>query len=361
MARDSGERDESRLSLTQQRKKEHLELCLGGDSQSRAGPMGFAALTFLHVALPEIDFAELDTSTCFMGKTLSAPILLSSMTGGFDEAGAINRNLAQAAQELGLGMGVGSQRVLLESPEVAASFRVRDLAPDILLLGNLGAVQLNYGYTIEQCRRAVEMIRADGLALHLNVLQELTQPEGNRNFKGLGAKIATVCQGLDVPVLVKEVGNGISGSVALRLKEAGVKAIDVAGVGGTSWYAVETKRAPASELPSQHAFADWGIPTEQALMMVRKAVPDLELVASGGMRTGLDIAKSIALGANVAAIGQPLLAPALESVGAVVKFLSRIIHDIKVAMMCVGARTLPELRRVPLYRMTAEGLKRIGG
>ncbi|MBI1994392.1 MAG: type 2 isopentenyl-diphosphate Delta-isomerase, partial [Deltaproteobacteria bacterium] len=246
--------------------------------------------------------------------------------------------------------GVGSQRVALEEQSVAESFKVRDLAPDILLLGNLGAVQLNYGYGIAECRQAVEMIGADGLILHLNVLQEAVQPEGNRNFKGLTAKIAQVCRQLEVPVMAKEVGGGISAEVALRLKQAGVKAIDVAGRGGTSWYAVEAKRAARRGQPVDQAFSDWGIPTEEALVQVRRATPDLEIVASGGIRSGLDIAKAIALGADVAAIGQPLLAPALESAGEVVKFLTGIIYEIRVAMLCVGAADLARLRKAPLIK-----------
>lgn len=247
-------------------------------------------------------------------------------------------------------MGVGSQRVALEEKSVADSFKVRDLAPDILLLGNLGAVQLNYGYDIEQCREAVQMIGADGLILHLNVLQEAVQPEGNRNFKGLTARIAEVCRQLEVPVVAKEVGGGISGDVALRLKQAGVKAIDVAGRGGTSWYAVEAKRAARRGQAVDLTFLDWGIPTEEALVQVRQATPDLEIVASGGIRSGLDIAKAVALGANLAAIGQPLLAPALESAEEVIKFLAGIIYEIKVAMLCVGATNLPELSKVALVR-----------
>jgi isopentenyl-diphosphate delta-isomerase len=272
------------------------------------------------------------------------------MTGGFDVARKVNRNLAAAAQELGLAMGVGSQRVALEEPEAADSFKVRDLAPDILLLANLGAVQLNYGYGVEQCRRAVAMIGADGLILHLNVLQEAVQPEGNRNFKGLATKIARVCRELQVPVVAKEVGFGISADAALRLEQAGVKAIDVAGRGGTSWYAVEAKRMEKRGEPVEPTFAEWGIATEESLVQVRRAVPDLELIASGGIRNGLDIAKAIALGANVAAIGQPLLAPALESADKVIKFLHRIIYEIKVAMLCVGAADLAGLRKAPLVR-----------
>ncbi|MBI2087674.1 MAG: type 2 isopentenyl-diphosphate Delta-isomerase [Deltaproteobacteria bacterium] len=338
------------LSATQRRKKEHLEICLDTEAVRHPYGTGFDRYFFPHNALPEVDIDEIDLSTSFLGKPLKAPLLISSMTGGFDLARKVNRNLAQAAQQLGVAMGVGSQRVALEEESVADSFKVRDLAPDILLLGNLGAVQLNYGYGVEQCRQAVAMIEADGLILHLNVLQEAVQPEGNRNFKGLGEKIAQVCRQLPVPVVAKEVGSGISGEVARRLEQAGVKAIDVAGRGGTSWYQVEATRAAKRGQAIDGTFAGWGIPTEEALIEVRAAVPELEVVASGGVRNGLDIAKAIALGADLAAIGQPLLAPALESAQAVVKFLTGIIAEIKIAMLCVGVTSLGELRKVPLVR-----------
>ena len=340
------------LTPTQHRKKEHLELCL--DAGSVAGPAGTGLdrYGFVHNALPEIDIDGIDLGTNFLGKRLQAPLLISSMTGGFEMARKVNRNLAVAAQKLGLAMGVGSQRVAIEEPAAADSFKVRDLAPDILLLGNLGAVQLNYGYGIEQCRKAVAMIGADGLILHLNVLQEAVQPEGNRNFKGLARRIAEICRDLDVPVVAKEVGFGVSADAALRLEQAGVNAIDVAGRGGTSWYAVEAKRAAQKGQPLELTFADWGIPTEEALVQVRRALPDMELVASGGIRNGLDVAKAIALGANVAAIGQPLLAPALESADKVIESLAKVIHEIKVAMLCVGAGDLAALGKAPLVRRT---------
>ena len=341
------------LSKTQKRKKEHLELCLDTGAVTGPSSTGFARYSFIHNALPELDIDGIDLSASFLGKKLKAPLLISSMTGGFAVARKVNRNLAAAAQELGLAMGVGSQRVAIEEPLVADSFQVRDLAPDILLLGNLGAVQLNYGYGIDQCRRAVEMIGADGLIFHLNVLQEVVQPEGNRNFKGLTEKIAAVCRELGVPVVAKEVGSGISVDVALRLARAGVRAIDVAGKGGTSWYAVEATRAAKAGKAADAAFADWGIPTEEALVTVRKALPEMELVASGGIRTGVDIAKAIALGGNLAALGQPLLAPALESPRKVVEFLRGIFYELKVAMLCVGAADLAALRRAPI-RLRAE-------
>ena len=339
------------LTQTQRRKKEHLELCLDTQSVSSPSSTGLEAYRFIHNALPELDIDEIDLATTFLGKRLKAPILISSMTGGFDLARKVNRNLAAAAQKLGLAMGVGSQRVAIEEAAAATSFQVRDVAPDILLLGNLGAVQLNYGYGVEQCRRAVAMIGADGLILHLNVLQEAVQPEGNRNFKGLTGKIAAVCRELDVPVIAKEVGNGISVDVAMRLQRAGVKAIDIAGKGGTSWSAVEAQRGAARQGHAPDtAFADWGIPTEEALISVRAALPEMQLVASGGIRSGVDIAKSIALGADIAAFGQPLLAAALESSEKVVEYISGIIHELKVSMLCAGAANLAALRQAPLVR-----------
>ena len=338
-----------KLTNTQKRKKEHLEICL--DTEAVTAPLGTGLdrYRFVHNALPELDLDEIDPSVTFLGKRLEAPVLISSMTGGFDMARQINRNLAAAAQRLGLAMGVGSQRVALEEASVATSFQVRDVAPDILLFGNLGAVQLNYGYTIEHCRRAVEMINADGLILHLNVLQEAAQPEGNRNFKGLTAKIAEVCRQAEFPVIAKEIGSGISADVAVRLQDAGVRAIDVAGRGGTSWYTVEARRVSRGE-GAKSTFAAWGIPTDEALVQVRRAVPDMPLVASGGIRSGLDMAKCLALGADVAALGQPLLAPALESAEKVVEFLAGVIHEIKIAMLCAGASKLAELKKISLAR-----------
>lgn len=346
-------RVKSALTKTQQRKKEHLELCLDTEKVSSSTGTGFEAYRFVHNALPELDIDEIDVSTTFLGKPLKAPIMISSMTGGFDIARKVNRNLASAAQTLGLAMGVGSQRVAIEAPSAAISFQVRDLAPDVFLFGNLGAVQLNYGYSVVQCRRAIDMIGADGLILHLNVLQEAVQPEGNRNFKGLADKIAAVCSELNVPVIAKEVGNGISVDAAKRLVRCGVKAIDIAGRGGTSWSAVEAQRAARQGKRPDTAFADWGIPTEEALVSVRQALPKIPLIASGGMRTGVDMAKAIALGADLAALGQPLLAAALESADEVVEFLGGVIHELKVSMLCVGARDLVALRQAPLARPTA--------
>jgi isopentenyl-diphosphate delta-isomerase len=338
------------LTKTQQRKKEHLEICLDTESVASPSGTGLDRYRFMHDALPELDIDELDLGTTFLGKQLKSPILISSMTGGFDLAHKVNRNLAAAAERIGIAMGVGSQRVAIEEPSAASSFQVRDVAPNILLLGNLGAVQLNYGYSVTHCRKAVEMIGADALILHLNVLQEAMQPEGNRNFRGLTAKIAEVCRQLEVPVVAKEVGNGISRDAALRLHAAGVAAIDIAGQGGTSWSAVEAQRAATQGQRADTTFAGWGIPTEEALVAVRQALPEMPLIASGGIRTGLDVAKAIALGADIAAFGQPLLAAALASADKVVEFIDGILHELRVAMLCAGAGNLAALRQAPLVR-----------
>ena len=274
------------------------------------------------------------------------------MTGGTEEAAEINRNLARAAQAYGLGMGVGSQRAALEEPSLAYTYRVRDVAPDILLLANLGAVQLNYGYGIVECRRAVEMIGADALILHLNPLQEALQPEGNTDFAGLLAKIEALCRSLEVPVVVKEVGWGISEEVARLLAEAGVAAIDVAGAGGTSWSEVEMRRAGSeSARRIAESFADWGIPTAESVQMARRGAPRTTIIASGGIRTGVDVAKAIALGADAAGMASPLLKPATVSAEAVGERIREVLEELRTAMFCVGARSIQELKSAPLVKM----------
>src|SRR5262249_24075102 len=262
---------------------------MGEDVAAKGVYTGFAAYRMPHEAVPELDLAEIDTSTIFLGKLVRAPLLISSMTGGASDVTRINQALAQAAQRLGLAMGVGSQRSAIRDQRLAYTYQVRKVAPRIPLLANLGAVQLNYGYSVEECRRAVEMIEADALILHFNVLQEAVQPEGNTNFKGLLRKIELVCRDVGVPVIAKEVGNGIGASTARRLADAGVSGIDVAGAGGTSWSEVERFRQ-ASERGARvaGAFAGWGIPTTQAIREVRAALPAICLIGSGGIRSRLD-------------------------------------------------------------------------
>ena len=334
------------------RKSEHLRISLEEDVRFRSLTTGLEKYRFVHRALPEISRDEIELATTLLGKELRAPLLISSMTGGTEEAAEINRNLARAAQAYGLGMGVGSQRAALEEPSLAYTYRVRDVAPDILLLANLGAVQLNYGYGIVECRRAVEMIGADALILHLNPLQEALQPEGNTDFAGLLAKIEALCRSLEVPVVVKEVGWGISEEVARLLAEAGVAAIDVAGAGGTSWSEVEMRRAGSeSARRIAESFADWGIPTAESVQMARRGAPRTTIIASGGIRTGVDVAKAIALGADAAGMASPLLKPATVSAEAVGERIREVLEELRTAMFCVGARSIQELRSAPLVKM----------
>ncbi len=333
------------------RKAEHIRINLEEDVRSGLST-GLEKYRFVHQALPELDMEAIDTRLRLFGRQLQAPVLISSMTGGTAEAARINRNLAQAAQMHGVALGVGSQRAALEHPALAPTFQVRQEAPDILLFANLGAVQLNYGYTADHCRRAVAMIEADALILHLNPLQEALQPEGDTRFSGLVRKIEAVCQALEVPVVVKEVGWGISEQAARMLADAGVAAIDVAGAGGTSWSQVEMHRA-ATTMQRQlaAAFVNWGIPTAESILAVRRAAPQLPVFASGGLRTGIDIAKSLALGATLGGMAGRLLAAATESAEAAAEALRLIIQELRVAMFAAGAADLEALHHTPLQRV----------
>ncbi len=331
---------------TKQRKADHIRICLEEDVQFRASS-GLEKYRFTHRCLPEIDYADLDIKTTFLGKSLGAPLLISSMTGGTAQAQQINQRLASVAQAYGLAMGVGSQRVAIEQAHTAPTFQVRSIAPDILLFANLGAVQLNYGYGVEPCQRAVDLLQADALILHINPLQECIQPQGDLNFSGLLAKIAVVCEKLTVPVIAKEVGNGISAAMAKQLINAGVQAIDVAGAGGTSWSLVESQRAPNDLLKQLgQTFGDWGIPTAECLVDIHHTYPQMPLIASGGLRNGLDIAKSIGLGASLAGMALPFLQAADISEEAVIDRVDLLIAELKTAMFCTGSRQLSDLRQM---------------
>jgi isopentenyl-diphosphate Delta-isomerase len=328
---------------TQQRKADHIRICLDEDVQFQTGT-GLEKYHFNHACLPELDYETIDLSTNFLGKKLATPLLISSMTGGTEQAHAINTRLALAAQTYGLAMGVGSQRVAIEQPQTASTFNIRQLAPDILLLANLGAVQLNYGYGVEECLKAVDLLQADALILHLNPLQECIQPRGDRNFHGLLAKIEQVCRSLPVPVIAKEVGNGISVSMAEQLMNAGVSAIDVAGAGGTSWALVEGERAEnALEKQLGKTFANWGIPTADCIRTISRAYPQLPLIASGGLRNGLDVAKAIALGADLAGLAWPFLRAAAVSPEAVVATVEILLAELKTVLFCTGSKNLTSL------------------
>ncbi len=336
---------------TSQRKRDHLRINLQEDV-AHATATGLEAYRFTHQALPELNLEDIDLSVNFLGHRLHAPLLISSMTGGTAEAKQVNVRLAQAAQGARIAMGLGSLRAALKDPKLAGTYQIRPWAPDILLLANLGAVQLNYGYDVSHCLRAVEMVEADGLILHLNPLQEALQPEGDTRWAGLLTKIEAVCQKLPVPVIAKEVGWGLSAQAARQLADAGVAAIDVAGAGGTSWSQVEMHRTD-DEIGRRVAshFREWGIPTAESLLTTRQTVPELPVVASGGLRHGLDVAKAIALGAMVTGLAGPFLKAAMVSAEAVADLTKELTRTLRIAMFCVGARDIATLQTVPLIKI----------
>jgi isopentenyl-diphosphate Delta-isomerase len=328
-----------------QRKADHIKINLEQDVRS-ALTTGLERYHFVHEALPELDLNEIDLTCTLFGKKLSAPILVSSMTGGTEEGGKINRRLAEAALEVGVAMGVGSQRAALEDPKQIPTFAItRKVAPDILLFANLGAVQLNYGYTIDHCRRAVNMIQADALILHLNPLQEAVQAGGNTDFSGLAKKIEEICTKLEVPVIAKEVGWGISERTAKILANCGVSAIDVAGAGGTSWSQVEMHRA-LDEFTRQLAstFIGWGIPTADSILNVKRAAPEMTIFASGGLQDGLDIAKCIALGATLGGMAGQFLKAAAVSTEKAVEVMKLTARQIQVTMFASGAKNIQDAK-----------------
>ena len=325
------------------RKLEHIQLAL--EARNQHASRFYDRYDFVHEALPDVDLAAVDVSVEFLGKPLAAPLLVSCMTGGTDSASTINRNLAVAAERAGIALGVGSQRKALEDSATAATFEVRDLAPTIPLLGNLGAVQLNYGFGLEECRRAVEMISADALALHLNPLQEAIQPEGQCDFTGLLPKIGRLVAELGVPVVVKEIGCGISGATGRRLFDVGVRIVDSAGLGGTSWARIEAARA--SDLELGELFADWGVPSPDSIRQLA-AIEGFTVIGSGGVRSGLDVAKALCFGADLVGLAQPFLAAAMESADKVYERIQRVVQELRIAMFCTGCRNLAELRQAQL-------------
>ncbi len=332
--------------MHENRKSDHIRINLEEDVDFNRLTTGLEKYHFLHQALPEIDLNRVDTSVSLFNKQLNAPLLISSMTGGTEQAQVINRTLAEAAEITGIAMGVGSQRAAIEDPALVDSFWVRPIAPTTLLLANLGAVQLNYGYSVEHCQRAVDMIEADALILHFNALQEAVQPEGDGNFSGLLSRVEQVCRALPVPVIAKEVGWGFSQDTVRRLVEAGVAAIDVAGSGGTSWSQVEMYRAQ-TEVQRRVAatFIDWGIPTSEAILAARQGAPGLPIFASGGLRNGLDMAKCLALGATLAGMAGPFLKAATKSLQAVLDEIEIASRELKVAMFGIGVESIAALQQ----------------
>lgn len=335
---------------TESRKVDHIRINLEHNVDFPRLTTGLEKYRFMHRALPELNLEDIDTTVTLFGKTLNAPLLISSMTGGAEMAYRINTHLAEAAQHYNIAMGLGSQRAAIEDNALAYTYQVRQVAPDIVLFANVGAVQLNYGYGVDQCQRAVDMIEADALILHFNVLQEAVQPEGDTRFAGLLQKVETVCKNVSVPVIAKEVGWGFSVQDVKNLADAGVAAIDVAGSGGTSWSEVEYHRAPtAFHARVARSFADWGIPTADAIRYAAEAAPNLPIIASGGLRDGIDIAKCIALGAKIGGMAGPFLKAADNSSEAVIELIREVTTQLKIAMLCSSATNLNELGKTPLY------------
>jgi len=330
------------------RKSDHIRINLEEDVHSSL-TNGLEHFHFVHQALPEQNLDEIDLSLDLFSKRIKAPILISSMTGGTDEAGKINITLATAAQECGVAIGLGSQRAAIDHPKIAYTYQVRKYAPDVLLFANLGAIQLNYNYSVDECLRAVDMIQADALILHLNALQEALQPEGNTCFKGLLGQVEKVCRALNVPVIAKEVGWGISGKTARMLADAGIRAIDVAGAGGTSWSQVEMHRAKTDSQARLAAnFIDWGIPTADSIIQVRKEVPEITIIASGGLRNGIEIAKCLVLGAKLGGMASPFLKAASHSEEMTVQVIQEVKREIQVCMFATGSGNLEQLERTQL-------------
>lgn len=329
------------MSKINKRKIDHVNLI----KDHREIDRDKAYFDFIHLehrALPDVSLDEIDTSISFMNKSLSFPLIISSMTGGSDdELITMNKNLALAAEAENVALAVGSQRILLKEETAEESFSLRKFAPSILLFANIGAVQLNYGITSKDCKRMIDILDANGIYLHLNPLQEAIQPEGDTNFKNLDNKIKTLINEIDCPILVKEVGSGFSPSDAERLKKIGIKYIDISGSGGTSWSLVESKRSEDARLGE--LYKDWGIPTPLALKMLKPFKDDFEFIASGGIRNGLDMAKSIILGASLCGLAKPFLEPAQISADAVRAEIQKLKKEFSVALFLLGINNVRDL------------------
>ena len=356
----SGEVEPRRV---EERKMDHIQICLNREVEAKNITTGFEDIFLIHRALPELNLDEIDLSTEVFGHRFSAPIIISSITGGAEEALKINASIAEAVEELGLGMGVGSQRAALENPNLRRTYSiVRRKAPTAFLAANIGAPQIVRDYKVQELKVAVDMIEADALMIHLNPLQEAIQPEGEALYSGVLMKIREAAESLDIPVIVKETGAGIAAEDARMLKEAGVAGIDVAGAGGTSWAAVECYRANqkgdyfSEEVGRQ--FWDWGVPTAVCVVEAVQST-GLPVIASGGVRSGLDIAKALGLGAELAGFALPILKPAAEGSGAVKRRINLFIRQLRTSMFLVGARSIEGLREAPLVILgrTAEWLK----
>ena len=332
------------------RKEQHITICQSADVEASDRFTGFADVALTPVALPELDYAGLSTQSRFLGRSFALPLMISGMTGGTQRGGEINRRLARAAAMMDIPMGVGSQRVALDNPTLREMFDLKREFPGLFLVGNIGCSQLLAGNALERCRAAVDMIGADALAIHVNVLQECIQTEGDRSFRGLFNAIETINGKLAVPLLIKEVGGGIDLATAKRLYQVGIRALDIGGKGGTSFAFIEGERSPASHGLAA-SFRDFGIPTAYSLKLVADALPDLQIVATGGVRDGLTVAKAVALGASMAGIGLPLFRAAIDSEEGPAALLGTYARGLKTAMLTTACRTLKELKgRISLGR-----------
>jgi len=336
--------------LSSRRKDSHLEVVAEEDVESGLQQRAWERWSLPHLAMPEGRPEDMDLRTQFLGKALNAPLMIAGMTGGSPRAGEINRRLAVTAQELGLAMGLGSQRVLLEQDGLNPTFQVRDLAPDIFLLANVGAIQLSLGVGIDDCRRLVDLVGADALALHLNPIQEMVQPEGDRDWRDLQPRIEELIAKVGVPVVIKEVGFGISGEMARICREMGAAAIDVGGGGGTSWARIEGLRAQDPERQAMgETFRRWGIVTGDAVVECRAELgPQYPIIATGGVRNGVDVARALALGADLAGMALPFFRAADQSEQAGSALGRRILEELRIAMLCSGARSLSGMRGLQL-------------
>jgi isopentenyl-diphosphate delta-isomerase len=348
---------------TKRRKAEHIRISLNQKVQAKKVTTGFEDIHFVHKALPEINKQKIDLSTTVFNHKFAAPLIVGAITGGTAEATKINAVIAEAVEELQLGMGVGSQRAAIEDKKLEKTFTIaRKKAPTAFLIANIGGVQLTHGYGLKEAKKAIEMIDADALAIHLNPLQEAVQLEGQTNFKGVLEKIGEIAKELDKPVIVKETGAGIAAEEAKKLEAAGVKGIDISGAGGTSFAAVEYYRAKKQGNNFQQqlgdAFWDWGIPTAASLIEVSQTV-NVPVIASGGIRNGVDMAKALALGASLTSISQPVLQAAVKGVKETKELLMTLMEELKNSMFLVGADSIKALLEKPLVitGKTAEWLR----
>ena len=348
---------------TRKRKADHIRISLEKDVQARKTTTCFEDIHLIHKALPEINKQEINLSTEVFNHKFSAPLIVGAITGGTPEATRINAAIAEAVEELGLGMGVGSQRAAIEDKKLEKTFTVaRKKAPNAFLIANIGGVQLVNGYSIKEVEKAVAMIEADAIAIHLNPLQEAIQPEGQTNFRGILEKISEIAEKIDKPLIVKETGAGIAAEEAKKLETVGVNGIDVSGAGGTSFAAVEYYRVKGPKNSFQRrlgdVFWDWGIPTAISVVEVSQSVK-IPVIASGGVRDGVDMAKALALGANLTSLSQPILQAAVKGARETKNVLSLLIEELRNVMFLVGANSVQELHKVPLVitGKTAEWLR----